>query len=140
MLDASCEIEFDQHQAHNRRRQSGEANDLVDLNGRRAHGADYAHAVAVVGIGCDGFTLALGRGEGRWVPSQHRLYFGDDVVDGGDNGGAVLDQLVGAAGARVQRRAGDGEDEACSPASRAVISEPERSAASTTTTASDIPR
>ena len=37
---------------------------------------------------------------------------GDDVVDGGDDVGAVLDQAVGAGGARVERRAGHGEDEA----------------------------
>ena len=54
--------------------------------------------------------------------------------------GALLEQAVGAFRARIERRAGTANtSRPCSPASRAVMSEPERRAASTMTTPSASP-
>ena len=73
--------------------------------------------------------------------AEDRLDHRHHVGGFGDQRRALLEQAVGAFGARIERRARHGEDLAALFAApcRAVISEPERRAASTTTTPSDRP-
>ena len=64
----------------------------------------------------------------------------DDIVRFGDQRRALLEQMIGAFRARIERVAWDANtSRPCSPAMRAVISVPERRAASTTTTPIDKP-
>ena len=62
------------------------------------------------------------------------------IAGGGEEGGAIFDEFVGPFGAGIERGAGNREDVAALfPASLAVIKDPERAAASTTTMARLIP-
>ena len=64
----------------------------------------------------------------------------DYVGGSGDEALALLEQIVGAGRECIERTSRHGENLVpCSPANRAVINEPDRSAASITTTASEIP-
>ncbi len=70
---------------------------VSDVFGRRRHG---------------GLLLAEGAHRRSQRGAEHRLDRRDDVVRLGGDDGACLEQAVGARGARIERRARHGEDDA----------------------------
>ena len=109
-VEAAREFEFQEDGQHRTGGQAGAARQFVDLNWRRAEKAEDRHA--------GGGEICLGVGP---VRGGGRFRFGEPAIrsraEAGQNVGgrfgerrALADEIVRAPAARIERRAGDGED------------------------------
>jgi hypothetical protein len=130
-VEAAGQIEFEQRHLNRAAGGTGQTDNLVDGHGRGPEQLlDEAQRIVAVQF--------LGR---EVVRDRRRAHGGSRDADGVDHIDGILDQgrsvpnqLVAALRARVERDPGTAmTSRPASAASRAVISEPERGAASTTT-------
>ena len=114
-LQLSREIEFQQNDMDLAHRDAGGAGDLVDIDRARSKRADDPLPLALRDFGQGFRRYAFLRGgqlrAERFdrAPKDRRQSF-DDVAGAGDEAGALLEQIVGAGGARVERAARHGKD------------------------------
>jgi len=109
-FEAAGELELEQHHAHNRGRGAREPDHIVDRGWAWAKQTDDARALAAAG-------LAGGRGGGFRLldgdlvrAAENRTEHRDHVGRFGHERGALLEQLVAALGARIERGAGRRKD------------------------------
>ena len=104
--DAAGKIEFEKKMVDEGRRQSGEANDFVHFDRSCPERFDEPLAVGLTGLGrlaelaIAAFLDVTG---GGGMAAEHGVQFGEDILDSGDDLGAVADQAIGAGGAWVER-------------------------------------
>jgi hypothetical protein len=115
------------HLAH---RNAGDAGDLVDIDGARSADDPLALALRDFGQGFRRCPFLRGgqlRAERFDRAAKDRRQSFDDVTRSGDEAGVLLEQIVGSGGTRGSRGLlGTAKtSRPCSPAKRAVISEPD---------------
>jgi hypothetical protein len=113
-LEPAGKVQLKKHDMHLAGRESRRADQFVDIYGARSERAYDLLALALADLGqrLRGAVL-VGCGKldrrGRGTPQDRRQGF-EDVARGSDEAGALLQEIVGAGRARIERAAGNGED------------------------------
>jgi hypothetical protein len=108
-LEPSRQFELEQNHVHGGRRAAGQANEIIDRHGCRPEQVHDARAFAAAGVDRRQRRRVGLRNRRFHRLAQDRAHDGDHVGSFRDEGRALLEQVVGALGARIERRAGHGE-------------------------------
>jgi len=129
-FEPACEVELKQHGAHNRRRCSGHPDQVVEQYGAWPEQADDARAIAGLGLRSQGLIIRLiPNSIGRPMIGSTALMMSDASVV--SVAPCFMRSLVPAARGSSGEPGTANTSRPCSAAIRAVISDPERCAAST---------
>jgi hypothetical protein len=107
-LEPSGQFEIEQNGSDHYRWNSPIAHQVIDPNRTRSQQHQHARAVVVVGFARGRKHIRFTAGKIDW-PLQYASHRLDNVVGRSDQCCSLLDQIIGAGGARVKRRTGYGE-------------------------------
>ena len=138
-LQPAGKLEFEQHGANEGGREARHPDQIVKADRARSEQRDDASAYARIDVEVERLVTAFTRLE-HDRPLQDRLNGVDDVAGFGDQRApCLIRSLVPAARGSSGEPGTANTSRPCSAAIRAVISEPERCAASTMTTPTEAP-
>ena len=105
-LEPSRQFELEQNHVHGGRRAAGQANEIIDRHRRRPEQVHDARAFAAARFDRRQRWRVGLRNRRFHRLAQDRAHDGEHVGSFRDQGRALLEQVVGAFGARIERGAG----------------------------------